>query len=163
MCVDYCRLNRITRKNRFPLPCIDIKLKKAISTTPVLCIFDPDLQTSVETDASGFALAAVLFQTDENGESRSVAYTSRKLNPAQHNYPIYEQELLAVVHALKTWCYYLDRIHFIVYTDYATLQHFPTQPKLTRRQACWMELLQEYDFDFRFKRGRDNIVSDALL
>lgn len=25
-----------------------------------------------------------------------------------------------------------------------------------------MELLQEYDFDFRYKRGKDNIVPDAL-
>ncbi|GJJ76346.1 hypothetical protein EMPS_08705 [Entomortierella parvispora] len=38
----------------------------------------------------------------------------------------------------------------------------PTQPKLTRRQARWMELLQEYDFDFKYKRGVDNIVPDAL-
>lgn len=137
-------------------------LKEAISKAPILRIFDPDLVTGVETDASGFAIGAVLFQTDENGVSRPVAFTSRKLNAAERNYPTHEQELLAVVHALKTWRYYLDGTHFIVYTDHATLQHFPTQPKLTRRQARWMELLQEYDFDFRYKRGEDNIVPDAL-
>ena len=137
-------------------------LKDAVSKAPVLRIFDPDLPTSVETDASGFALGAVLFQTDENGESRPVAFTSRKLNSAERNYPTHEQELLAVVHALKTWRYYLDGSHFVVYTDHATLRHFPTQPKLTRRQARWMELLQEYDFDFKYKRGADNIVPDAL-
>jgi len=137
-------------------------LKEAISKAPVLRIFDPDLPTTVETDASGFALGAVLFQTDEHGESRPVAFTSRKLNSAERNYPTHEQELLAVVHALRTWRYYLDGTHFIVYTDHATLRHFPTQPKLTRRQARWMELLQEYDFDFRYKRGADNIVPDAL-
>lgn len=137
-------------------------LKDAVSKAPVLRIFDPDLPTAVETDASGFALGAVLFQTDENGESRPVAFTSRKLNPAEKNYPTHEQELLAVVHALKTWRYYLDGTHFIVYTDHATLRHFPTQPKLTRRQARWMELLQEYDFQFKYKKGSDNIVPDAL-
>jgi hypothetical protein len=139
-----------------------IALKEAISKAPVLRIFDPDLPTTVETDASGFALGAVLFQTDEHGESRPVAFTSRKLNSAERNYPTHEQELLAVVHALRTWRYYLDGTHFVVYTDHATLQHFPTQPKLTRRQARWMELLQEYDFDFKYKRGVDNIVPDAL-
>jgi len=137
-------------------------LKRAVTTAPVLRIFDPDLITAVETDASGFAIGAVLFQTDGNGDSRPVAYTSRKLNPAERNYPTHEQELLAVVHALKTWRYYLDGSHFIVYTDHATLQHFPTQPNLTRRQARWMELLQEYDFDFRYKPGKDNVVPDAL-
>lgn len=139
-----------------------LTLKTRISSAPVLRIYDPDLRTTVETDASGFAIGAVLFQTDANGVSRPVAFTSRKLKPAEQNYPTHELELLAVVHALKTWRYYLDGSHFIVYTDHATLQHFPTQPKLTRRQARWMELLQEYDFDFKYKRGSDNIVPDAL-
>lgn len=139
-----------------------LALKDAISKAPVLRIFDPDLLTTIETDASGFALGAVLFQTDENGESRPVAFTSRKLNSAERNYPTHEQELLAVVHALKTWRFYLDGSHFIVYTDHATLQHFPTQPKLTRRQARWMELLQEYNFTFKYKKGSDNTVPDAL-
>ncbi|KAF9104164.1 hypothetical protein BGX27_010209 [Mortierella sp. AM989] len=52
--------------------------------------------------APGFDLGVVLFQTDANGESRPVAFTSRKLNPAECNYPTHEQELLAVVRALKT-------------------------------------------------------------
>lgn len=137
-------------------------LKTAITQAPVLRIFDPALSTAVETDASGFAIGAVLFQTDHNGVSRPVAFTSRKLSPAERNYPTHEQELLAVVHALKTWRYYLDGSHFIVYTDHATLQHFPTQPNLTRRQARWMELLQEYNFTFKYKPGKDNIVPDAL-
>jgi transposase InsO family protein len=137
-------------------------LKKAVTTAPILHIFDPALFTAVETDASGFAVGAVLFQRDADGTSHPVAYTSRKMNAAERNYPTHEQELLAVVHALKTWRYYLDGTHFIVYTDHATLRHFPTQPNLTRRQARWMELFQEYDFDFRYKPGKDNIVPDAL-
>lgn len=139
-----------------------LALKAAISSAPVLRIFDPNLPSTVETDASGFAVGAVLFQTDDRGTSRPVAFTSRKMNPAERNYPVHEQELLAVVHALRTWRYYLDGSHFVVYTDHDTLRHFPTQPKLTRRQARWMELLQEYDFDFKYKRGADNVVPDAL-
>ena len=57
-------------------------LKKAVTTAPVLVIFDPALSTAVETDASSFALGAVLFQTDHNGQARPVAFTSKKLNPA---------------------------------------------------------------------------------
>ena len=137
-------------------------LKEAISSAPVLRIYDPELPTTVETDASGFAIGAVLFQTDADGSARPVAFTSRKLSAAERNYPVHEQELLAVVHALRTWRYYLDGSHFVVYTDHDTLRHFPNQPKLTRRQARWMELLQEYDFDFKYKQGKDNVVPDAL-
>lgn len=137
-------------------------LKKAVTSAPVLRIFDPRLKTSVETDASGFAIGAVLFQTDAKGHSRPVAFASRKLSSAERNYATHEQELLAIVWALQKWRYYLDGSHFIVYTDHATLRHFPTQPKLTGRQARWMEALQEYDFTFRYKPGKDNIVPDAL-
>lgn len=56
----------------------------------------------------------------------------------------------------------LSNAHFIVHTDHATLRHFPTQPNLTRRQARWMELFQEYDFDFKYKPGKDSIVPNAL-
>ena len=84
------------------------------------------------------------------------------MQAAERNYPTHEQELLAVIHALRTWRYYLDGTKFTINTDHATLRHFPTQPKLTRRQARWMELLQEYDFEFKYKRGVDNIVPDAL-
>ncbi|GJJ67909.1 hypothetical protein EMPS_00255 [Entomortierella parvispora] len=139
-----------------------LQLKRAICSAPVLRIFDPDLLTFVETDASGFAIGAVLLQTDREGNTHPIAFTSRKMQSAERNYPVHEQELLAVIHALRTWRYYLDGTKFSVHTDHATLRHFPTQPKLTRRQARWMELLQEYDFDFKYKRGVDNIVPDAL-
>jgi hypothetical protein len=62
-----------------------------------------------------------------------MAFTLRKMLPAERNYPMHEQELLAVVHALKTWHFYLNGSYFIVYTDHDTLCHFSTQPKLTRR------------------------------
>jgi hypothetical protein len=139
-----------------------LHLKQAICSAPVLRIFDPDLVTFVDTDASGFAIGAVLLQNDQQGNAHPIAFTSRKLQSAERNYPTHEQELLAVIHALRTWRYYLDGTKFTVNTDHATLRHFPTQPKLTRRQARWMELLQEYDFDFKYKRGVDNIVPDAL-
>lgn len=116
-------------------------LKERVCSAPVLRIFDPALQTSVETDVSGYAVGAVLFQTDHNGTSRPVGFTPRQMSAAEKNYPTHEQELLAVIHAIQHWRYYLDGSHFTVYTDHATLKHFPTQPKLTRRQAHWMELL----------------------
>ena len=42
-------------------------LKAAVTSAPVLAIFDPARTTAVETDASGFAIGTVLFQIDHNG------------------------------------------------------------------------------------------------
>ena len=66
------------------------------------------------------------------------------------------------MHALKKWRVYLEGRHFTVYTDHATLRHFPEQPDLTRRQARWMEKMQEYDFEIKYIPGKQNAVADAL-
>ncbi|KAG3080218.1 hypothetical protein PI125_g20501 [Phytophthora idaei] len=56
----------------------------------------------LRTDASKFAVGGVLFQVVD-GVERPIAYTSRKMKPAELNYPTQQQELLAIVHALAAF------------------------------------------------------------
>src|SRR3954466_5366792 len=58
---------------------------------------------------------------------------------------------------LQKWRVYLEGRPFVVFTDHATLQHFPDQPKLSRRQARWMERMQEYDFVIKYLPGKQNV------
>eukprot|EP00983_Pelagomonas_calceolata_P057831 1145232-Pelagomonas_calceolata.AAC.2 len=51
-----------------------------------------------------------------------------------------EQELLAVVHALKIWRCYLKGPHFTVVTDHNPLVHLPSQPNLSGRQETWLPM-----------------------
>jgi len=51
---------------------------------------------------------------------------------------------------------------FTVITDHAALEYLPTQQKLSRRQARWMEILQSYDFKIQYRPGIVNVVADAL-
>jgi hypothetical protein len=112
-------------------------LKRRMTEAPVLCIPDPELPFTVTTDASDFAVGAVLMQ-DKGQGPQPVAFTSRKMNSHERNYAAHEKETLAIMHALIKWRVYLEGRHFIIYTDYATLRHFPTQPNLSRRQARWI-------------------------
>jgi RNase H-like domain found in reverse transcriptase len=105
-----------------------------MTTAPILCILDPDLPFTITTDASDFAVGAVL-QQDQGQGPQPVAFTSRKMNPAERNYPAHDKELLAVIHALKKWRVYLEGRPFIVYSDHATLRHLQKQPSLSQRQA----------------------------
>ena len=79
------------------------KLKFSFTTAPILAHYDFARPSLVETDASDFVCAAILSQADDAGVIHPVAYFSKKMTPAQCNYPIYDKELLAVVPALEEW------------------------------------------------------------
>ena len=57
----------------------------------------------VETDASNWASGGVLYQADENGKLKPVAFFSAKYSAAECNYEIYDKELLAIVKVLEEW------------------------------------------------------------
>ena len=137
------------------------QLKHALSTAPVVKPPDFSKEFIVKTDASLFALGAVLAQRDST-EEYVVAYESRKLKPAESNYPVHERELLAIVHALTIWRHYLLGRHFIIETDNNPTTHIMTQERLSARQLRWTQKLAEYDFELIHKDGRSHVVADML-
>jgi hypothetical protein len=92
-------------------------LKEAVSSAPCLAMPDPDREFIVHTDASGFATGAVLMQKFAEG-LWPIAFLSKKMKPAERNYPIYEQELLAILNALRAWRHYLGGRRFTVWTEH---------------------------------------------
>ena len=71
-------------------------------------------------------------------------------------------ELASIVHALKMWRHYLLGRRFVFMTDHCGLRHLFDQPKLNARQARWMALLSEFDFEIKHIKGKENRVADAL-
>ena len=49
------------------------KLKRLLSSTPVLALYDPNARTTVSADASSHGLGAVLFQEQANGDVKPVS------------------------------------------------------------------------------------------
>jgi Integrase zinc binding domain/RNase H-like domain found in reverse transcriptase/Chromo (CHRromatin Organisation MOdifier) domain/Integrase core domain len=72
--------------------------------------------------------------------------------------------MLAVVHALRTWRHYVEGAKVEVLTDHNSLKYFLSQPTMSRRQARWMEFLQEFgnDLTISYLKGRSNVVADAI-
>ena len=120
-----------------------------------------DKEYIVTCDASDYAVGGVLSQKHEDGE-HPVAYESRKMNTAERNYPTHERELLAMIHALRTWRHYFAGQKFTVVTDHYSLQYLRTQPNLSKRQARWLDFIAEFNFDIVHKPGKSNVVADAL-
>lgn len=71
------------------------------------------------TDASGVEIGAILTQ-----EGKVIAYESRKMNEAERRYPIFDQELLAIIHTIKIWKHCLKNNDFEVITDHKPLLTF---------------------------------------
>lgn len=137
------------------------QLKKKLVSAPLLRCANPSLPYEVTTDASATGLGAVLMQEDENGK-RPIAYASKKLNEAEQNYSTGERELLAIIFALKTWRSYLHGSRFTILTDHHPLKFLETQKTLSRKQARWVEYMQQFDHTVSYIKGKENRVADAL-
>ncbi|GFU81375.1 retrovirus-related Pol polyprotein from transposon opus [Trichonephila clavipes] len=73
-------------------------LKKALTSDPVLGMYDERASTEIHTDASGYGIGAVLVQIQNNVE-KVIAYASRTLTKAEKNYSTTERKCLAIVWA----------------------------------------------------------------
>ena len=135
-------------------------VKDALTATPVLAVADPKLGYRIVTDASDFALGAILLQ-DQGEGWQPIAYESRKLQPAELRRNVYEKEMLAVLHALKTWRCYVEGRPIELVTDHESLKWLLTQKELDRQQAKWVQILSQYDVDIVYRPGRIN-PADAL-
>ncbi|SOV04549.1 uncharacterized protein UDID_17124 [Ustilago sp. UG-2017a] len=140
------------------------QLRSAFGTDTILRHFDPTRPIIVETDASDFAVAAVLSQTFDQGARHPITFFSKKLDPAQLNYPIFDKEMFAIVAAFKHWRQYLEGAKFQVQvlTDHRSLEYFTTTKQLNHRQARWSELLADFDFVIQYRPGAQAGLPDAL-
>jgi len=162
-------LTRLTRKNTpwdFNKKCRDAfeLLKEQFTHAPVLTQWLPDSKMVLETDASDYAMGAILSVFTSDGEIHPVAFHSRSFISAELNYDTHDKELLAIFEAFKHWRHYLEgsSTPIDVVTDHRNLQYFSTTKLLTRRQARWSEYLSQFNFVIRFRPGKLGAKPDAL-
>lgn len=133
------------------------RLKKAVSTPPVLALPDFSKSFIIECDASGFGLRTILMQDD-----RPISYFSKNLKGREIALSTYEKEFLALVTAVQKWRPYLLGQTFKVKTDQQSLKYLLEQRVGTPTQQKWLSKLIGYDFMVEFRAGKENLVADAL-
>ena len=138
------------------------KLKSSMSNTPTLALPNYSKPFGIRMDASDYAVGGVLYQIGEDGLEHPIAFTGRKMNRAELNYPVREKELLAIIFALKTWRTYLLDQPFTVETDHQTLQDLLTQRSCSQRLARWLNLLSEFQPQFKWIPGSTNDTADGI-
>ena len=98
-------------------------------TTPVLVTPNFTKEFIIECDGSGNGIAEFLMQ-----EGWLISFESHQLKGKNQLKPIYEKEMLAILHAVKKWRSYLMGWHFKVKTDHDSLKYFLEQRLLLEEQ-----------------------------
>ena len=135
-----------------------VSLKEALADRILKIPVDDDVFL-LETDASGFATAAILSIVKNDG-AFPIEFASNTLSEAERRWPIREQEAYAIVWALKRFDGYLRGRKVTVHTDHQSLKWLleAKNGKLAR----WASKLQEYDLEVFYKKGIDLIHVDTL-
>ncbi|GKA37546.1 putative reverse transcriptase domain-containing protein [Tanacetum coccineum] len=158
MCIDYRELNKLTVKNRYPLPRIEdlfdqlqgsslyskidlrsgyhqLRIKEEdipITAFRTLYVFIDDILVySKDEEEHGKNLKIVLKLLKKDRLEKVIAYASRQLKVYEENYTTHDLELGAV-------------------------------KVLNLRQWRWIELLSNYDCEIRYHPGKANVVADAI-
>ena len=137
------------------------QLKDCLTLTPILAFPWMKEPFILYTDASQFAIGAILAQV-QNGLERVICYASKFLNKAQSRYSTTKQELLAIVNYTRHFMHYLLGQRFKIITDHRALQwlhNFKDPDALTAR---WLEKLAAFDYEIEHRSGKSIGHADCM-
>ncbi|GFW11110.1 retrovirus-related Pol polyprotein from transposon 297 [Trichonephila clavipes] len=117
-------------------------LKQCLITSPILRQVDPKKPFIIRTDASSYALGAVLLQGESPTDEQPVEYASRLLSSAEKNYSTTEREALAIVWALNKFRGYIGGAEITVASDHQPLKWLMNLTSPTGRLARWALQIQ---------------------
>ena len=98
-------------------------------------------------------------------EGCPVAYMSQTLLDREQRKSVYERELVAIVLAIiaiQIWRHCLLGRKFVVHTNQKSLKFLVEQQMMGQEQQKWMAKLLGYDFEIKYKAGKENRAADAL-
>ena len=67
-----------------------------------------------------------------------------------------------MIRVLEVWQHYLWPKEFIIHSDHESLKYLKSQTNLNKRHAKWVEFLESFPYIIKYKKGKDNVVADAL-
>lgn len=138
------------------------RVKSQFGNEVLLTYPRPDQKYYLETDASHYALGAILYQVDEEGYKNIVSLASRTLKGAELSYFTTEKELLAIIRALNKFRTYVLGSKLILRTDHKALSFLKTCRFGNARLTRWTLAIQDYDVDIQHCAGKDNVAADVL-
>nr|GEZ21912.1 reverse transcriptase domain-containing protein [Tanacetum cinerariifolium] len=188
VCIGYRKLNKVTRKDHFPLPFMDQMLERLVGNE-YNCFLDgffryfqipmtlvirrrqrsPVLTEHLPIDAclSACAMHQAHFKGDFSKISRPMTHLLEKNSPF-----IFSEDYIKAFQTLKkklteapiliapNWDLPFELI--IVHTDHSALKYLFAKKDAKVRFLRWVLLLQEFDFKVLDTKGAENLAADHL-
>ena len=127
-----------------------------------LSIIDLKKQFSLYVDSSNYAVGAALTQPDAMGHERPIAFASSKLTETQQRWATIEKEAYAALWALQKYKYWLYGRSVILYSDHNPITFLTETTPKSSKLMRWHLALQEFQVEFRFRKGSTNEAADCL-
>ena len=138
------------------------RLKAHLSSDAIMAYPDVNKPYKLYTDASDFAIGAILTQEDQNGLERPIHFLSKALSTEQKKWATIEKEAFGVVYALQKLRPYLWGSTFEIFTDHKPLLSlFKQEVKNTKIQR-WAVLISEFGAPISYIKGKKNIKADLF-
>ena len=141
-------------------------LKTMLTSPPVMAYPREVGPWILDTDASGFAMGAVLAQVQPNEEGeeeeRVIAYGSKVFQGRQQRYCTRRRELLSVVHFVNAFRPYLYGRFVTIRTDHASLRYLKTLNNPDDQFARWIQILEETYYTIEVRKGTLHGNADAM-
>ena len=142
------------------------KIKQMLTEGPCLAHYAKDKDNIVTTDASTTGLGITLWQKQDDGNKKPIAYGSRYLNETEKKYSIGELELLAVVWGLEKFRFYLYGKKVYLYTDHQALEPLIKQNRCNKQYSArltrWLERLTHFDISIQHIASSNLKFTDYL-
>lgn len=139
------------------------RIKVVLAEVTALAHPHPDGWLALFVDASDLGLGAVLNKLVDKAW-QPLSFYSKKLEPAQRNYSVYDREFLAFYKGIKRFQHHLEGRNFTVFSDHKPLT-FAFQQKsesYSPRRLRQLEFIAQFTTDIRHLLGSMNTVTDAL-
>ncbi|CAK1598775.1 unnamed protein product [Parnassius mnemosyne] len=129
-------------------------LKDKLTSAPILRQPDFKVPFVIRTDASAYALGAVLMQGEEAKDERLIEYASRLLTATECNY--------AVVWALDKFRGFVESSQIRIATVHQPLRWLMSLKTPSGRLARWAMEIQAYNLNIEYTPGKINLIADTL-
>ena len=142
------------------------KIKQMLTEGPCLAHYAKDKDNIVTTDASTTGLGITLWQKQDDGNTKPIAFGSRYLNDTEKKYSIGELELLAVVWGLEKFRFYLYGKKVYLYTNHQALEPLVKRNRSNRQYSArltrWLDRLTHFDISIQHIAGSNLKFTDYL-